>query len=102
MTENGNYFKVKKDLYILYYELHEMLTQHQIELSKDEFCEKIENVSIGQLSNYIKTLIQLVLKNAKSKRETDITPSDAQNVCNYECLLRHLEKENRNLYQTVF
>ena len=102
MTENGNHFKVKKDLYILYYELHELLTQHQIELSKDEFCEKIENVSIGQLSNYIKTLIQLVLKNAKSKRETDITPSNAQNVSNYECLLRHLEKENRNLYQTVF
>ena len=100
MTSQDSSFKIKKDLYTLYYELSELLTKHQIEVSKEELCEKIDSSSVSQLSNYIKTLVHLVLKQSSK-------PSQPSTACgpllnNPESLLRHLEKENRNLYQQVF
>lgn len=100
MSDRGTDFKIKKDLYSLYYELTEIITKHQIEITKEEFNEKIESITTSQLSNYIKSLVLLVLKKVK---EIPSTPSSIRNPhTNYESVLRHLEKENRNLYQTVF
>ena len=100
MSDRGTDFKIKKDLYSLYYELTEIITKHQIEITKEEFNEKIESITTSQLSNYIKSLVLLVLKKVK---EIPSTPSSIRNPhTNYESVLRHLEKENRNLYQQVF
>ena len=100
MTNQDPSFKIKKDLYTLYYELSEILTKHQLEISKEELSEKIESSSITQLSNYIKTLVHLVLKQSSkpSQPSTTLHPP----LTTPESLLRHLEKENRNLYQQVF
>lgn len=98
-------YQIKKDLYTLYYDLSEHITKHNIEISKEDFSDKIDSSSISQLSNYIKTLVHIIL----TKHPLPPSSTSSQHITTFqpstntvESLLRHLEKENRNLYQQVF
>ena len=98
-------YQIKKDLYTLYYDLSEHITKHNIEISNEDLSDKIDSSSISQLSNYIKTLVHIILtKHPLPPRSTPSQPITTfqPSINTVESLLRHLEKENRNLYQQVF
>ena len=111
---NTQEFETKELLYNFFYEIVSEIKQTKIEFSLDEYKEKINEISIQQLINYIHDSIPILL-NIKIEKALEIQKEEIENnnkITNnnnsydsllniYEKKLQKLENKERNLLRQI-
>ena len=111
---NTQEFETKELLYNFFYEIVSEIKQKKIEFSVDEYKEKINEISIQQLINYIHDSIPILL-NIKIEKALEIQKEEIENnnkiIYNknsydsllniYEKKLQKLENKERNLLRQI-
>ncbi|MCQ2818068.1 MAG: hypothetical protein MJ252_12450 [archaeon] len=94
-------YKIKEQLYSLYFELLSEIKGEKIEIDEEEYAEKVTSSTIEQLINYIKESIQILYSSILKHKEKKVDPKEFQ-VSKVEAQLRKYEHQRRQDIKTIF
>ena len=94
-------YKVKEQLYSLYFELSSEIKGKKIEIEEDEYAEKVSTTPIEQIIKYIKDSIQILYSKIIKEQKKPVNPKEFE-VCQYEKLLRKYEQQRRDDIKNIF